>query len=57
MSTMVQVVLVSAAVVLAAVRKQMAREFDPATPPWLTVRFWLSVTALACSVAALTMAA
>ena len=36
--------------------RQMRRESDPATPPWLTVRFWLSVVALACLVAALIMA-
>jgi hypothetical protein len=36
---------------------QLARDSDPATPPWLTVRMWLTVTALACSVAALCMAA
>jgi hypothetical protein len=34
----------------------MARESDPATPPWLTVRFWLAVVALAVSVTALVMA-
>ena len=32
---------------------QAARDTDPSTPPWLTLRMWLAVIGLACSVAAL----
>jgi hypothetical protein len=34
---------------------QIDRDSDPATPPWLTVRMWLAVIGLACSVTALCM--
>jgi hypothetical protein len=35
------------------ISEQAARDSDPSTPPWLTVRMWLAVVGLACSVAAL----
>ena len=35
--------------------EQLDRETDPSTPPWLTVRMWLTVIALACSITALVM--
>jgi hypothetical protein len=34
----------------------MAREMDPATPPWLTVRMWLTLLGLIMSIIALVMA-
>lgn len=57
MSLAVQIILTAVAVTLTAVRKQMDRELDPATPPWLTVRMYLTVAALACSVTALCLSA
>jgi hypothetical protein len=35
------------------ISEQTARDSDPSTPPWLTVRMWLAVIGLACSVTAL----
>jgi hypothetical protein len=35
----------------------MSREANPATAPWCTVRFWLTILGLAISVIALVMAA
>ena len=32
---------------------QIARDSDPSTPPWLTIRMWLAVLALTCSLVAL----
>jgi hypothetical protein len=31
------------------------REMNPATPPWLTIRFWLTIVGLVISIVALAM--
>ena len=38
-------------------RDWITRELNPGTPPWLTVRFWLTLAAVAASITAVILAA
>jgi hypothetical protein len=33
----------------------LEREVDPSTPPWLTVRFYVALATIACSITALVL--